>query len=225
MTEFAREDVNALFSLVPLVFWQLYNPPVNRNYGEAYELERKKHQVGLAPPAWVFPVAWTLVYGLIIASGFIFFREYHDGNAFYLATAIIYLVNIMLNKYWSVVFFRGTVNARRYALLILIVLLLTGGAVVILQFEAGARLPASLYLGYVAWLCFAFVLNIKWLSIPPYVPGKIPQQQQQQQKQKVYKSMRSAQPSVRSQKTTVTTTRTFTTSDRQKGLPRFVTKN
>ena len=194
---FGREDVNALFSLVPLVFWQLYNPPVNRNYGETYEMERRKHNVRFAPPAWVFPVAWTIIYGLIIASGFIYFREYHEDNSFYLATAIIYLVNIMLNKYWSVVFFQGTVGARRYALLIIIALLLTGIAVVSLQFLAGASLPAGLYLGYVAWLLFAMVLNIRWLSIPPYMPSKMQKQKQQQLRHPVgnaYKSMRSRPP-------------------------------
>jgi len=212
-TSFGREDVNALFSLVPLVFWQLYNPPVNRNYGEAYEYERCKHSVRLALPAWVFPVAWALVYGVIIASGFIFFREYQDDNIFYAATAIIYLVNIMLNKYWSVVFFRGSVSARRYALLILIVLLITGVAVVCLQFLAGATIPAALYLLYILWLGYALVLNVKWLSIPPYVVGKKADAQQQQQN--TYTSMKA--PLVRKQLPSPPAPRT------QGVVPRFTT--
>lgn len=213
MSTFTREDVNALFSLVPLVFWQLYNPPVNTNYGHAYEFERHKHNVRGALPAWIFPIAWAIVYALIISSGFIFFREYQDNGTFYMATTVIYLVNIMLNKYWSVVFFRGTINSKRYALLILIVLMLTGLVVVLLQFIVGALLPALLYTGYLLWLVYVFVINIKWLSIPVHIPGKAPTIRK-------YKSRHPPTSVVKKHQTTLTTTRTITTGN----LPRFITK-
>lgn len=173
MSVFTREDVNALFSLVPLVFWQLYNPPINISYGHAYEFERKKHFIRIALPARYFPFGWALVYGLIVASGFMYFRDYQEDNQYYLATTIIYLINVMLNKYWSIFFFRGTTTSRRYALLIIVVLLITSTTIVFLQYVTNALIPATLYGVYLLWILYALLLNIKWLKIPPYVPGKI----------------------------------------------------
>lgn len=132
-----------------------------------YEMQRKKHNVRIALPGYVFGPAWLLLYGLIIASGFIFFREYAVDNPYYLTTCILYLVNILLNKLWPLAFFSLTLNGRRYALIILIVLLLTGAAVLALQLLSGALLPGLLYAAYLAWLVYALLLNIKWLWVPP----------------------------------------------------------
>lgn len=171
--EFSREDVTALLALVPLVLWQPSwgNDQKSR---EIYDMQRVKHNIRLALPGYVFGPAWLILYGLIVANGFIYFRDYAESNPFYLTTFILYLTNILLNKLWPLAFFSLSLNGRRYALLILIVLLLTGAAVVALQILSGATVPSILYGLYVAWLLYAMMLNIKWLWIPPCFQGLSP---------------------------------------------------
>lgn len=36
------------------------------------------NQSPLTPPSWVFPIAWTILYTLIIASGVVFSVAHHD---------------------------------------------------------------------------------------------------------------------------------------------------
>ena len=159
---FTREDVTALAALIPLVYWQL--PVLRRNN---YEQERAKYQIKLAPPGWVFGPVWTLMYGLLVANGFIFFRDFETtAGPYYIAIFVIYVVNILLGKLWAPIFFRGTHTARRIALVILLLMLSTGCAVLILQYLSNAVVPASLYAVYIAWLLYALLLNFKWVCLP-----------------------------------------------------------
>lgn len=158
-----RDDVTALFALVPLVLLQLTN---QNDYAKSYryDSERKKHDIVGAPPSYVFGIVWTLIYGLIIASAFIFFRNF-EGTHYYTTIAILFLVNIWLNKWWSVVFFRRTVQGTRYALLIIIVLVLSGAVILVLLALEQAWVPFGLYAPYVLWLLYATYLNVQWLGV------------------------------------------------------------
>jgi tryptophan-rich sensory protein len=151
---FTREDVNALFSLVPLVLWQIYTP--NRRKTQQYEKESKN--VRGAPRGYVFGIVWSVIYALIITSGFIYFRLF-ETSQYYLAASVLFLVNILLNKFWSVAFWNVNTNGKKYALVIIIVLIITGVAFLCLMGQEKAWLSFGLYVPYVLWLLYATYLN------------------------------------------------------------------
>ena len=169
---FTREDVNALFSIVPLVLWQIYTP--GRRKTEQYENESK--QIMGAPKSYVFGIVWSVIYAMIISSGFIYFRLF-ETSKYYLATCILFLVNIMLNKFWSVSFWSNRMG-KKYALVIIIVLIITGVAYLALMGVEKAWLSFGLYTPYVIWLCYATYLNGASLKVtakietPKYEPQK-----------------------------------------------------
>ena len=157
--DFTREDVNALFSIVPLVLWQIYIP--GRRKTEQYENESK--QIMGAPKSYVFGIVWSVIYAMIISSGFIYFRLF-ETSKYYLATCILFLVNIMLNKFWSVSFWSNRMG-KKYALVIIIVLIITGVAYLVLMGVERAWLSFGLYTPYVVWLCYATYLNYASLRV------------------------------------------------------------
>ena len=109
----------------------------------------------LTPPAWVFPLAWTLLYALMgAAAARIFLRPRGPERR---RSLTLYLVQLGVNFFWSVIFFRW----RLYAGAFLWLLGLWGLVLWLLlrlrrQDPAGARL----LLPYQLWLTFAAYLNL-----------------------------------------------------------------
>lgn len=113
----------------------------------------------LTPPAPVFAVVWTILYGLIAASGWLYWREgeSEDGSTFYNFTLAFYIAQIVLNALWSILFFA----LRAIFLAFVDALLLLGASVVVLAlYGVQSRwLPFGLFFPYVLWLLFALYLN------------------------------------------------------------------
>jgi tryptophan-rich sensory protein len=106
------------------------------------------------PPAWAFPVAWTLLYILMgIAVAQVIARDMPARRP----ALILFVVQLILNLAWSPVFF-GLHQAR--AGFAIIALLTLGVAVTILLFARVRRSAALLMLPYLAWLVFAACLNL-----------------------------------------------------------------
>jgi tryptophan-rich sensory protein len=106
------------------------------------------------PPAWVFPLAWTLLYILMgIAVAKVIARDTPARRP----ALILFVVQLILNLAWSPVFF-GLHQAR--AGFAIIALLTLGVAVTILLFARVRRSAALLMLPYLAWLVFAACLNL-----------------------------------------------------------------
>lgn len=157
---FTREDVNALFSIIPLVLWQIYTP--NRRKTQQYEIESK--EIRGAPKGYVFGIVWMILYAMIITSGFIYFRLF-ETSPYYLAAFVLFLANILLNKFWSVAFWDVNRNGKRFAFVIIIVLILTGGAFLSLMGLERAWVSFGLYTPYVLWLVYATYLNYASMNI------------------------------------------------------------
>ncbi len=112
----------------------------------------------LTPPNLVFPIVWTLLYiltglsmGLVLLSG---------DKRKYLALPL-FAFQLGLNFLWCYLFF--ICKSTGGALLCLIVL--TGTAVCYTAASWRIRKTAAiLFVPYIAWLCFAFYLNLYiWL--------------------------------------------------------------
>ena len=127
----------------------------------------------LSPPAWVFPVAWTILYTLMgISSYFIYISETQKVNKSIsdkntkenkeksqaLST---YGYQLIVNFLWPVFFFSFQWYFFAFLWLVLLWILV---AKMILEFGEISRIAALLNVPYLLWLSFAGYLNLGiWL--------------------------------------------------------------
>lgn len=107
-----------------------------------------------SPPAWVFPVVWTVLYTLMgISAARVWAAPLSQARS---RGMNLFVAQLIVNFFWSPIFF----NARAYGLaLVWLLLLWTLVALMILQFGKVDRLAARLQLPYLLWLTFAAYLN------------------------------------------------------------------
>lgn len=109
----------------------------------------------LSPPMWLFPVVWSLLYMLMgVGAARVWQQEPSTQRSRGLN---LYIVQLIVNFFWSLLFF----NARAYGFavlwLLLLWLLVLG---MILSFRKADPLAAKLQIPYLLWLTFALYLNI-----------------------------------------------------------------
>ena len=119
-------------------------------------------QAPLAPPGWVFPVVWVILYALM---GFGAARVFLAQPGQYRSAGLnLYVAQLIVNFFWSLIFF----NAGNYgfALAWLLLLLVLAGAMA-LAFSHADPLAGRLQIPYLIWLLFAAYLNYAvWIKNP-----------------------------------------------------------
>ena len=108
----------------------------------------------LAPPAWVFPVVWTILYSAMsIAAYLVFVSEDIDRGA----PLRLYLLQVIVNVLWPVFFFglEWRLFAFFWLLLLLALIALTMDG-----FRKISRPAFYLMVPYFVWVLFAGYLNI-----------------------------------------------------------------
>lgn len=110
----------------------------------------------LAPPAWVFPVAWTILYALMgVASYFVYTSSASPERIRRAMTA--YALQLAVNFIWPLLFFSlGAVLAAFIWLILLFALAL----VCALRFGYIDARAGKLMAPYLVWLFFAAYLNL-----------------------------------------------------------------
>lgn len=112
------------------------------------------------PPAWVFPVVWTILFALMgISAARITLSEPSTARSRGLN---LFIAQLVVNFFWPLFFFnlQAFGFALFWLLLLWILVLLT-----ILQFWQVDQTAAWLLTPYLAWLTFAAVLNAAvWLT-------------------------------------------------------------
>lgn len=108
----------------------------------------------LSPPAWLFPVVWTVLYLLMGVAAYIITSNRHSSSG---DAMQIYYIQLALNFLWPIVYFR--LDMPTAAVFVLIALLV---AVIItaVRFAEIDHTAALLLVPYIVWLCFALYLNI-----------------------------------------------------------------
>ena len=110
----------------------------------------------LAPPSWLFPIAWTLLYILMgISSAMVFLDRDKDFDSARCGLRY-YAVSLVLNFGWSIIFFNA--RAFLFAFVWLLVLLFTIVKTIFCYRKVN---PAAAYLQipYALWVAFAGYLN------------------------------------------------------------------
>lgn len=117
-------------------------------------------QPPLSPPAWLFPVVWTLLYlSMGLASYLVWVSGVSDRRRDRALT--VYGLSLAANFLWPILFF--TVQAWLAAFLLLLLLWALVGIAALL-FGAITSRAGKLLLPYLAWLTFAAYLNLGvWL--------------------------------------------------------------
>ena len=108
----------------------------------------------LAPPKWLFPVAWTILYIMMgIASYFLYKADSEEGRE----ALVLYGIQLFFNFWWSIIFF----NLKAYWFaaiwlftmwIIILILLIKSKKIDVRSFW--------LLLPYFLWTTFAFYLNV-----------------------------------------------------------------
>jgi benzodiazapine receptor len=111
------------------------------------------NQSPLTPPSWVFPIAWTTLYALIIASGVVFLT---NGGSVRSVGFLYYCAAWVLNLSWSPTFF----TYQRPDISFVIILGMLAFIIMnIRSFYSVSRLASYLLVPYVLWVSFATYLN------------------------------------------------------------------
>lgn len=109
----------------------------------------------LAPPPWVFPVVWTVLYLLMgIASVLIWKADAPQAEKKQALTW--YVAQLAVNFVWPLLFFNAGLYGIAFAWLILLLVLVVE---TMIAFRAINPVAAGLMVPYLLWLLFAAYLN------------------------------------------------------------------
>lgn len=107
----------------------------------------------LSPPAWLFPVVWTILYVLMGVASYLVVQ---DGVEEAEKALMLYGAQLAFNFCWSLIFF----NLQWYLFAFLWLLVLWGLILAtIFAFREINRTAALLMLPYLVWVTFAGYLN------------------------------------------------------------------
>ena len=111
-------------------------------------------QPPLSPPAIVFPVVWGLLYALMgIGAARIYLAPASGTRS---RSLLLFLLQLTVNFFWSIIFFRFRAFGAAFFWLLLLWLLI---GLMILNLRKIDRLAARLQLPYLLWVTFAAYLN------------------------------------------------------------------
>ena len=108
----------------------------------------------LSPPAIVFPIVWSVLFVLMGISAAMVFRS---GEAGRFNALLLYGIQLFVNFFWPVLFFRLEMYTAAFFWLILLILLVLATFISFYKIRPAAGL---LLLPYLAWLLFAAYLNL-----------------------------------------------------------------
>lgn len=110
----------------------------------------------LTPPAWVFPIVWTILY-VLMAWGLARVLVRTEQRAARSAALTLYVSQLFFNFFWSILFFH--VRAYLFSLVWLVILWLLILAMA-RAFSRVDRTAAYLQIPYLLWVAFAGYLNL-----------------------------------------------------------------
>ncbi len=114
-----------------------------------------------APPGWLFPVAWSLLYAAMAAAMWFVLREGRQERFILLG---LYVAQLAVNLVWPFLFF--TQQALGMAFFWLVLLWALAG-IMVYQFFRQSRVAGWLVAPYQLWLTFAAVLNFTLARLNP----------------------------------------------------------
>ena len=130
--------------------------------GGGMEVFESVNKPPLSPPAWLFPVVWTILYMLMGISSYLVLTSGAEENEISKAMTI-YGYQLAVNFLWPTFFFNFQWYLFSFLWLVLLWVLVL---VMIIRFWRIDRTAAYLNIPYLVWLTFAGYLNlgIWWMN-------------------------------------------------------------
>ncbi len=118
------------------------------------------NQPPFAPPAWLFPVAWTILYILMGVASFLIYKQNprsNDGKILRRSELVVYFLQLFFNFWWTLFFFKFELRFFAFGWLIVM-----WAMILALVIMTGRNSKAAMWclIPYLAWTTFAAVLNI-----------------------------------------------------------------
>lgn len=139
--------VSLLLSLGTGALSSLFTPNSREQYMTLYKPP-------FAPPGWLFPVVWTILFVLMgVAAYLVYISDSPDKNE----TLKLYLVQLLVNFGWSIIFFNWNAYflAFTWLLLLLYLVYLTAK-----EFYEINKTAGLLMVPYIIWLIYAGYINL-----------------------------------------------------------------
>ena len=104
------------------------------------------------PPDWIFGPVWTTLYALMTVAIWLYWHtKNRDMNTVY-----IYVIHLVFNTTWSIVFF---VFHNIFLALINLIILISLIILLMVKFKAVSKLSFYIMIPYLLWCCYALILN------------------------------------------------------------------
>ena len=107
----------------------------------------------LAPPGFLFPIVWGILYTLMGISSYLVWREHSAESRMAL---YIYAVQLVLNFVWPLLFFNGRMFLLSFVWLLALLAIVIFMTV---RFYNINKVAGLLQIPYILWLIFASYLN------------------------------------------------------------------
>jgi translocator protein len=108
------------------------------------------------PPNWIFAPVWTTLYILMGIALYLVWKSTHAITAVKQTAIILFVVQLMLNFFWSIIFFKLQLTGWA---LVEIIAMWVAILLTILWFRKISSTAAWLLVPYICWVSFATVLN------------------------------------------------------------------
>ena len=116
-----------------------------------------QNKPSFTPPNFVFPIAWTILYFLIGLSLYFVWNGSEGDKKARRTVAVIFGLNLFFNLIWSPLFF----SLKLPVISFIDILLMISSAVAMIAVSWKIDRKASyMLMPYLAWICFASVLNL-----------------------------------------------------------------
>ena len=122
---------------------------LTRNSMEVY---KNINQPPLTPPMILFPIVWSVLFILMGISSAIIYTKRSINPREALSGLIIYGLQLIVNFFWSIIFFNMQAYLFAFIWLLLLLVLIV---IMILQFRKISPLAAYLQIPYLLWVTFA----------------------------------------------------------------------
>lgn len=116
-------------------------------------MDMVRNQPALTPPAFIFPIVWTILYILMGISSYLINESDSPDKT---GALTVYALQLVFNFFWSIVFFGFSWYLFAFLWLLIMLLLI---AVMIYRFYQISPLAAYLQIPYLLWCLFAAYLN------------------------------------------------------------------
>ena len=117
------------------------------------EMFAQMNQPPLSPPAWLFPVVWTILYTLMGISSYLILTSEEESIK---KAGLLYGYQLVVNFLWPTFFFNFQWYLFSFLWLLLLIVLVIA---MIREFYKISKPAAYLNIPYLLWLIFAGYLN------------------------------------------------------------------